>query len=259
MGNNLRKTIWQTGSEVNSSHHKSFAFHVMMLAGLYIPLWATKWPQDIGRMCKKLNKVKSRKETWMNFTLEWNWPCLMIKWQRLLGVLKLKDLRYSDIGPMLDINQCWRRASSNLTITFSLSFSGLISLICIATLKWYFGAPALTDQASCHLECLCLSIMFPVSILLVKAGVELWYTEEGLLPCAHDSDALSRFSSRCLSGSVLPCAAASSGHPEDHPGQRHHRGHRHFPAVPGQTQTGWEWNDVCLGQQQHLLDGGDVL
>lgn len=163
-------------------------------------------------------------------------------------------------------------ASSNRKITFFLSFSGLISLICIATLKWYFCAPALTDQASCHPECLSLHqcnrpfsppafITFPVMILLVKAGdwALIRLRRDSHPDCAHDSDALSLLSSRCLSGSVLPCAAASSGHPEDHPGQRHHRGHRHFPAVPGQTQTGWERNDVCHGQQQHLLDGGDVL
>lgn len=73
------------------------------------------------------------------------------------------------------------------------------------------------------------------------------------------SHALSFVSTRGLSGSVLPSAAASSWHPEDHPGQRHLCGHRHFPALPGETQTGGEWNDVCHGQQQHLLDGGHVL
>lgn len=64
---------------------------------------------------------------------------------------------------------------------------------------------------------------------------------------------------RSVQGTMLTHAAAGSGHPEDHPGKWHQRGHSYFLAVPGQTQTGRKSAQVCHGHQQHPLGGGDVL
>lgn len=123
----------------------------MTLIEANILLTATKWPQDIGRMSKKTNKDKSGKETSMNLTFPHVWPCRMINWEHLLCVQTSDILILNHCCITTDIKEV-EHASSHLTI-----ISGLTSLIqCIAALKWYFCAPALTGHASCHLECLCL-------------------------------------------------------------------------------------------------------
>lgn len=183
--------------------------------------------------------------------------------------------RPPDLSDVLILNQCWGTRSWTcwvhsllvLTVTFSLSqffwtnvthFNPNAEMIILC--PWP-ERPGLFF----HLQMVCVSTSHVEHRLVLHAGLQLWYSwgaslSHSFTMSVHTILMLSFFfSTRGLSGSVLPSAAASSGHPEDHPGQRHHRGHRYFPAVPSKTQTGWEQNDVHHGQQQHLLDGGAVL